>query len=291
MNSICNNCNFRNPPGMRFCGNCGTRLVEDPSPVRLNLDNTQTPIDDMGVLVGSDLKTRFHQAGLESAGQRRNVTVLFADLCDYTGLAGSLDDEELYEVIQLYIRLLAEKVYQYEGMVDKITGDGLMALFGAPIAYENPAERAVRAAMDMQIGLQELNQELENRLGERLEMHIGLNRGSVIVGGVGADLLIDYTAIGDTVNLARRLQEAAGENSILVSESVYQSTEALFDYRIMPGLKLKGYQNSQHAYQLLRSKSQPRLVRGIQGLRSPMVGRESELDDLLNSLDDLIHHI
>ena len=272
---------------MRFCGNCGTRLIEDTSPQASPLDTTLAPINDVGVLVGSDLKERFLKAGLESAGQRRNVTVLFADLCDYTGLAANIDDEALYEVIQLYIRMLAEKVYQYEGMVDKITGDGLMALFGAPIAYENPAERAVRAAMDMQAGLQELDQDLESRLGERLEMHIGLNRGSVIVGGIGADLLIDYTAIGDTVNLARRLQEAAFENTVLVSESVYQSTAALFDYQLQPGLMLKGYQAPQNGYQLLSSKSQPGLVRGIQGLSSPMVGRQSELDDLVSSLEDL----
>jgi predicted ATPase/class 3 adenylate cyclase len=272
---------------MRFCGNCGSRLTETLNSQASPLDSTLEPIENVGVLMGSDLKERFRQAGLESAGQRRNVTVLFADLCDYTGLAGNIDDEALYEVIQLLIRMLAEKVYQYEGMVDKITGDGLMALFGAPLAYENPAERAVRTAMDMQAGLQELNQDLENRLGERLQMRIGLNRGSVIVGGIGADLLIDYTAIGDTVNLARRLQESASVDSILVSESVYQATEALFDYQLQPGLVLKGYQRNQNGYHLLGSKSRPGLVRGIQGLRSPMVGREAELEDLVGALNDL----
>ena len=138
MASICSNCDFHNPPGMRFCGNCGSRLSETLNSQATPLDSTLEPMDNFGVLMGSDLKERFRQAGLESAGQRRNVTVLFADLCDYTGLAGIMDDEALYEVIQLYIRMLAEKVYQYEGMVDKITGDGLMALFGAPLAYENP---------------------------------------------------------------------------------------------------------------------------------------------------------
>ena len=130
------------------------------------MESAVEPINEIGMLIGSDLKERFLQAGLESAGQRRTVTVLFADLCDYTGLSGKIDDESLYEVIQLYIRMLAEKVYQFEGMVDKITGDGLMALFGAPIAHENPAERAVRAALEMQIGLEMLNKDLEDRLGE-----------------------------------------------------------------------------------------------------------------------------
>jgi predicted ATPase/class 3 adenylate cyclase len=272
---------------MRFCGNCGARLVETANSTKPTLAFSPDSIGDFGVLIGSDLKERFHRAGLESAGQRRNVTVLFADLCDYTGLAGKIDDEELYEVIQVYIRMLAEKVYQYEGMVDKITGDGLMALFGAPIAHENPAERAVRAAMDMQAGLQQINEDLENHLNGQLQLHIGLNRGSVIVGGIGADLLLDYTAIGETVNLARRLQETAAAETILVSDSVYQATDAIFDYQLQPDLMLKGYKHSATGYRLQGVKSLPGRVRGVQGLQSPMIGREVELENLLGALEDL----
>jgi predicted ATPase/class 3 adenylate cyclase len=246
------------------------------------------PTSEIGMLIGSDLRERFHQAGLEAAGQRRTVTVLFADLCDYTGLSGKIDNESLYDLIQRFTRMLAEKVYQYEGMVDKITGDGIMALFGAPIAHENPAERAVRAAMAMQVGLEQLNQDVGQLLGEELRMNCGLNRGSVIVGGVGSDLLIDYTAIGDSVNFARRLQETAAPDTILVSESVYQTTQALFEYHELPDLELKGYQQTEKGYQLLSMKSQPGLVRGIQGLHSPMVGRGAELEIISGALDDLI---
>ena len=272
---------------MRFCGKCGSPLTGSGDKKSIVLEPSLAPINEIGMLIGSDLKQRFRQAGLESAGQRRIVTVLFADLCDYTGLSGKIDDESLYEFIQLYIRMLAEKVYQFEGMVDKITGDGLMALFGAPIAYENPAERAVRAALEMQAGLEKLNQDLEDRLGEKLQMHFGLNRGSVIVGGIGSDLLIDYTAIGDSVNLARRLQETASPNTILVSESVYQTTQALFNYQELADLDLKGYRRGEKGYQLLGVKSKPALVRGIQGLRSPMVGRKAELDIICGALADL----
>lgn len=242
----------------------------------------------MGVLVGSDLKERFYQAGLESAGQRRTVTVLFADLCDYTGLSTQVDDEALYDIIQRYIEMLAEKVYQFEGMVDKITGDGLMALFGAPIALENPAERAVRAALEMQAGLVQLNRQLEESLGERLHMHWGLNRGSVIVGGIGSDLLVDYTAIGDSVNLARRLQEVAPEDTIYVSESVFKTTRSLFDYQDLIDLKLKGYPSGIRAYQVQGIKEAPGRVRGILGLNVPMVGREAELLQVNCALDDLL---
>ncbi len=244
-------------------------------------------MSELGMLIGSDLKQRLYQAGLEAAGQRRTVTVLFADLCDYTGLSGKIDDEILYEVIHRFLRMLAEKVYQFGGMVDKITGDGLMALFGAPIALENPAERAVRAAMEMKVGLEQLNRELEENLGEKLKMNCGLNRGSVIVGGIGSDLLIDYTAIGDSVNLARRLQESAAPDTILVSESVFQATQAWFEYREIAELELKGYQQKLKGYCLLGLKSQPGLVRGIRGLHSPMVGREADLEMISDALIDL----
>lgn len=109
---------------MRFCGNCGSKLNSSYAGNGLASLDFTTPNSEIGMLLGSDLRQRFHQAGLEATGKRRTVTVLFADLCDYTGLSEKVDDESLYEIVQSYIRMLAEKVYQYEGMVDKFTGDG-----------------------------------------------------------------------------------------------------------------------------------------------------------------------
>ncbi len=155
MSTVCTQCDFQNPSGMRFCGNCGTRLTEEfPQPQELNkgfqepgksASNADPEI--LGVMTGFDLLDRFRKAGLEASGQRRSVTVLFVDLSDYTRLSEELPDEELYELVQKFIRLLVSDVFKYEGMVDKLTGDGLMALFGAPIAHENNAERAIRAAV------------------------------------------------------------------------------------------------------------------------------------------------
>lgn len=284
---ICSSCGSNSPPGMRFCGHCGSALPGSVVGKTLQVGEATVQNSDIVMMVGADLKQRFLQAGLESAGQRRNVTVLFVDLCDYTGLSGRFDTESLYEIIQRYIRMLAEKVYQYEGMVDKLTGDGLMALFGAPIAHENPAELAVRAAVEMQVGLEQLNHEFQDRLEAKLQVHIGLNHGSVVVGGIGSDLLFDYTAIGDTVNLARRLQETALPDTILVSQSIYQSTQALFDYQVQPGLDLKGYQAGEVGFVLLGAKSQPGSVRGIQGLRSPLIGRQDELGIIRSALTEI----
>jgi predicted ATPase/class 3 adenylate cyclase len=238
-------------------------------------------------MVGADLLERFRQAGLEASGQRRNVTVLFADLSGYTDLSTQTDSEVLYSFIQKFISTLANNVYKYEGMVDKFTGDGIMALFGAPIMHENNAELAVRAALDMQADIAKLSQELKDQLGSELHLHIGLHCGTVIVGGIGSDLLMNYTAIGDTVNLAQRLDSVAGAGDILVSEAVYQKTKALFAFQEVPGLTLKGYTHPVTGFKALTAKSQPGSTRGIEGLRAPMIGRETELNRLTQAVGTL----
>ncbi|MBN1667222.1 MAG: AAA family ATPase, partial [Anaerolineales bacterium] len=283
METLCQSCGFNNPPGMRFCGNCGKPLNAEATTVP---DRSKLP-EHLGVLVGSDLLVRFREAGLEAAGQRRHVTVLFADLSDYTSLAAQIDSEDLYEIVQQYIGMLVNAVYQSEGMVDKIVGDGLMALFGAPIAHENNAERALHAALEMQSGLEPMNQDLQHRYGIRLQMHIGLHSGVVIVGSVGSNMLMDYTAIGDTVNLAQRLEEAAPGGTILVSEVVYQQTRRLFDFQSANTYQLKGFPAPVNAYQVIGKKAQPGSVRGLEGLRAPMIGRESELKALLQATERL----
>jgi len=278
MTALCPNCDFHNPPGMRFCGNCGSRLPESPPPESAPAAPGFLP-ERLGAMVGADLLERFRQAGLEAAGQRRNVTVLFVDLASYTALSQRLDNEDTYDLIQQYIGLLAGSVYKYEGMVDKFTGDGLMALFGAPIAQEMHAEMAVRAALDMQADVARLSQQITARLGAELQVHIGLHAGSVVVGSVGSNLLMNYTAIGDTVNLAARLMQATSDG-ILVSESVYRQTEAWFDYAPLPPLALKGFAYPVAAYRCLGAKARPGSVRGLRGMHAPLIGREAELNQL-----------
>src|SRR5512133_2238540 len=292
MATVCTNCGFNNPPGMRFCGNCGTRLPEVATPppdlTRQAEPAAETSVDPakLGVMTGADLLERFKRAGLEASGQRRSVTVLFVDLSGYTSLSEQLGDEELYDLVQKFIRLLVNDVYKYEGMVDKLTGDGLMALFGAPIAHENNAERALRSALDMMQNVTRLSQELDLH-GHDLRIHVGLNAGSVIVGGLGGDGLMNYTAIGDSVNLARRLEESADGGTILVSESVYRQTYRLFDFEELPPLNLKHVSHAVNAYRVLGPKARPGSVRGLEGLRAPMIGRENEFSQVQHMLDRL----
>lgn len=279
----CANCGFINPVGMRFCGNCGTALPKKTPTIPRAIIETAS----LQSWMGRDIKEVMRQAGIDAAGERRNVTVLFADLSNYTAVTQELEDERVFHLIKQYLRVLAEDVYRYEGVVDKYTGDGLMALFGAPIAYENNAERAVRAALDMQAGVEMMRSTIQDEFGVDLQMRIGLNSGLVIVGGVGIEQMMDYTAVGDTVNLASRLESAAAPGTILVSESVYRQTKALFTFKEVPEIHLKGYQEPVKAYQVTGVKRTPGQVRGLEGLSTPMIGRDKELSRLRQVVDTL----
>jgi class 3 adenylate cyclase len=170
---------------MRFCGNCGARL--EPG-VAAPVEGAPEPaplIPGISVMMGADLEERLRKAGIEASGQRRNVTVLFADISGYTPLSQLIDGEDLFDLVQQFVGVLSNNVYKYEGIIDKLTGDGLMALFGAPISHENNAERAVRAALDMQSDLQQLSRKLHQEIGVEINVRIGLHSGAVVVGGIG----------------------------------------------------------------------------------------------------------
>lgn len=278
----CPNCGFDNPTEMRFCGKCGTRL-DAVAPAE---DSAPAPVFDP--TPGKELIERYRRAAEKAAGQRRSVTVLFADLSGYTSLAEKLDSEDVYFLIQEYLKLMADTVYRYEGFVDKYTGDGLMALFGAPIAQERHAEMAVRAALEMQAALSRMSSKTPLRDKAELFMRIGLNAGNVVVGNVGSDLQMNYTAIGDTVNLANRLEQAARPGTILVSESVFLQSRAVIDYFRLPPQAFKGLSRLVQAFQVVGLRERPRSVRGLEGLRAPMIGREAELARLRAALDLLL---
>jgi class 3 adenylate cyclase len=155
-------------------------------------------------------------------------------------MSEKMDAEEVTEIINQLFTRLVDIIYRYEGTVDKFIGDCVMALFGAPIAHENDAERALLASMDMLNAVEEMNQTLPVRLG----IKIGLNIGTVVVGNIGSDLRMEYTAMGDVVNLAKRLQESAISGQILLSESVYNATRGAFDFRTLKPVKVKGKNRS-----------------------------------------------
>ncbi len=293
---LCLHCGFNNPPGMRFCGNCGNKLPVDTSSLVASAASQEYLPETVGVMIGADLMERFRVAGLNAAGQRRTVSILFADLSGFTVLSRMLDTEEVFLIIQQFMNMLIKDVYKYDGMVDKMMGDGLMAIFGAPIGHENHPELALRSASDMMNDIRQFNHQIHERYGShikkelQLSMHIALHSGEVIVGGIGSNMLLNYTAIGDTVNLTSRLLGEANPGVILVSETVHQRVQDLAEFQPAGPFWLKGYDNPIPAYQLVRLIGVDQNTSQVRTIYSPMIGRDVELAELM-AKSDMVEHL
>ena len=183
-------------------------------------------------------------------GERKQVTVLFADVAGFTAMSERLDPEECHAIMRRCFDLMLEEVHRYEGTVDKFTGDGIMAIFGAPIAHEDHAQRAVRAALGIQQALGDYQRELRDSRGIVFRVRIGLNSGPVVVGSVGVDLTMDYLAVGDTVNLAARLQAQAPVGGVVVGAETARRLPDGAELERLPDLVVKGKQAPVEAYVL-----------------------------------------
>lgn len=279
---VCQNCGFTNPPNFKFCGNCGTHL--------LSATLTRAPSEETRQRLASSipaaLAEKITSIGKQIEGERRTVTVLFSDISGFTALSEKLDPE-VYNFIDSTLKAFIDEIYKHEGTLDKFMGDGVMALFGAPVAHEDDPTRAVRTALGMQEALRRINEDLEFRLGISLKVRIGLNLGTVVVGSVGTDLRMDYTALGDTVNVASRLQSVAEPGTILVSRPVYEQTQPLFEFRELGAIRVKGRVEPVEIFEVVALRPKAGRVRGIPGLTAPMVGREEELARLRRVVDEL----
>ncbi len=218
-----------------------------------------------------------HTSALALKGERKHVTVMFADISGFTAMSEKLDPEEVRGMINGCFERLGEVIDRYGGHIDKFIGDEIMALFGAPAAHENDPERALRAALEMMSALDGFNVEHAAILPKPLALHFGLNSGLVIAGGIGTAQRQDYSVMGDTVNLAARLEDASETGEILVGEDTYRLTAPLFEFEALEPMALKGKEKPVQIYRLLRAKAAPGQVRGIAGLYSPLVGRTQEL--------------
>jgi class 3 adenylate cyclase/tetratricopeptide (TPR) repeat protein len=213
-------------------------------------------------------------------GERREVAVLFADAVNFTHLSASLDAELVFNLINDLLSRLVVCVHRYGGLVDKFTGDGLMAVFGTPIAHENDSEMAVRAALDMQRAAVEFESIALAQLGAPLQVRIGVHTGPVVAGIIGTQEQAAYTVIGETVNLASRFESLAQPGHILVSSRVYQQTRALFNFQTMGTTYVKGLDQPVAVYEALGDRSQPLPTRGIAGVTDVFLGRDAELEQL-----------
>ena len=179
------------------------------------------------------------------------MTVLFADVANFTALSEKIDPEEIHGIMDGCFKILMDEVHRYEGTINQFTGDGIMALFGAPVAHEDHAVRACYAALSIQSALRGYGDKLEKERGVDFKMRIGLNSGPVIVGSIGDDLRMDYTAIGDTINLAARVEQAAGPGEVWVSQETRSFIRGYFREESVGEIPLKGKSHLQHLYRVI----------------------------------------
>ncbi len=219
----------------------------------------------------------------EQAAERKQVTVMFADLSGFTALSEKIDAEQVRSLVNEWFNALVPVAERYGGVVDKFIGDEIMVLFGAPMTHENDAERALCAALEMM----EKSAEFNAARGGCLAVHFGINTGLVVAGAVGSGGHRKYSVMGDTVNLAARLAGASEAGQILVGPATHRLTAPLFRFEPLPPMLLKGKAEPVAVHRLLARKATPESARGIAGLRSPLVGREAEMQSLLVALRGL----
>ncbi len=284
----CPQCDAEVRAGARFCGTCGQRLGLAPAaPVTAPRDAAAIaavvagrPRRSLAAYTPKHLTDKILGARSALEGERRQVTVLFADLAGFTSLAEHRDPEEVHQIVDRCFEAITAEVHRFEGTVNQYTGDGVMALFGAPIAHEDSPRRAAHAGLGIQRAIRDLSAELEAKQGPAIWMRIGLNTGPVVVGRIGDDLRMDYTAVGDTTNVAARLQQAARPGSVLVSESTLRAIDGYFEMLDLGELTVKGHAPVR-AYEVLRPRGRrSRLDAAIERGLTPFVGRARELDTL-----------
>ncbi len=220
------------------------------------------------------------------AEERRLTTILFADLSGFTALAAGSDPEDVRDIANTCFEFLNAAIQKHGGTIHKYDGDLVIALFGMPTAHEDDPEQAVTTALDMMACLPDMNRTLSSRMKKAMSLglHVGIASGIVIFGHVGTTAKTEFTAMGEVVNLASRLKDAAQDGQILVSEAVFRASRYLFDFEVLPPIPLKGIQQKVKIYRPLRIRAKPDSKRGLTGRHAPMVGRDRELSELADSV-------
>jgi class 3 adenylate cyclase/tetratricopeptide (TPR) repeat protein/ribosomal protein L40E len=268
----CSQCDTELPVEAKYCLQCGQPVSAEVVPSHLSSPQSYTPKHLAEKILSS-------KSALE--GERKQVSVLFVDVSGFTSLSERLDPEDVHGLMNWAFELMLSEVHRYEGTVNQFLGDGIMALFGAPIAHEDHAQRAVHAALGIQKTLQVYKEDLQHRRGINFHVRQGVNTGLVVVGSIGNDLRMDYTAVGDTTNVAARLQQAADPGRIVISEVTHRLVAGYFHSRPLGELSLKGKAEPIRAWEMISARvARTRLeVEAERGL-TPFVGRERELQIL-----------
>ena len=274
----CPRCEASVAPDAKFCANCGHSLAE-VSPADATIHAR------LSSAAPAPLVTKMREARL--TGERKPVTALFADVVNSTSLAEHMDPEDWTAMINEAFDLMSRAVFRYEGTIAQLQGDAMLAFFGAPVAHEDDPERAIFAALDMIEATEEFAAQLRGSHGIEFRIRAGINSGPVMVGNVGSDLRYEYTALGDAVNVAARMDTAARPGQVLITEMSRRLTGDAFELEDLGGIEVKGKAEPVHAFRVIGRKVAPARKRGLAsvGLDSPMVGRDEPLRRLLDGFD------
>jgi predicted ATPase/class 3 adenylate cyclase len=274
----CPQCGFASPPGFRFCGVCGTSLSG-----QLRAPQATPPDEHLHPQVTQSTSLALPSTpGLPPAAERRQLTVLFCDLIDSTALATQLDPEELREVVRAYQRVCAEAIQRFEGHIAQYLGDGLLVYFGYPQAHEDDGQRAVRAALGMVQAMARLNERLGSEWGVSLAVRVGIHTGMVVVGEMGGGDRQEQLALGETPNVAARLQALAAPDTIMISGATQRLVQGVFAYEDLGAHTLRGVATPVRVFHVLQEREAKNGVdSAVGGGLTPLLGRDQELGMLL----------
>ena len=308
----CPNCQSENPESAKFCNECGSKLeIACPSCGKINplsskfcnecghkitiISAVQTSkklvfdekLAKIQRYLPEDLTQKILAQKDKIEGERKQVTVMFCDMEGFALLTEKLGSEEIYSMMDEVYRILIRKVCDYEGTVNELTGDGIMALFGAPIALEDAPQRAIRSALAIHREINKFSEQLksEKRM-QSIKMRIGIHTGSVVVGTLGSDLTVEFKAVGDTVNLASRMEGLADPGTTYVTEDTFKLTEGFFRFEALGEKQVKGREEPVKVYQVIApSTRRTRFDVSAEWGLTPFVGRERELELLLDGFE------
>lgn len=275
----CPKCQFENANNAKFCNECGQSLIAAPSTLP-DFPSFEEKLEKIQKYLPKGLTDKILNQKDKIEGERKQVTIMFCDMVGFTPLVERIGPEEAYYVMDKVYDLLIHTVHEFEGIVNEMTGDGIMALFGAPIALEDAPQKALWSALEIHRRITQFGQE-KNNVG-LVRMRIGVHTGYVIVGTLGNNLRVDFKAVGDTVNLASRMEKIAEAGTTYVTEDTFKLAEGLFRFDAIGKKKIKGKKEAVFVYKVLSAREDVHRLRlgAERTIYSEMVGRDRELDRL-----------
>ena len=287
LEAVCAQCQTVCKPGSKFCSECGRMLFREGG-IKTNQTLLGNGSKKIQKYLPQDLVSKILSQKEKIEGERKQVTVMFCDMEGFTPLVEELGPEESYSIMDQVYEILIHKVHDYEGTVNEMTGDGVMALFGAPIALEDAPQRSIRSAYAIHLEMARFSDKIRREKPELppLKMRVGIHSGPVVVGKLGNDLRVEFKAVGDTVNLASRMEGLAEPGTTYVSDDTFKLTEGFFRFEALGEREVKGKEEPVNVFRVVSPRTRRTRfdVSAERGL-TPFIGRERELELLMKGFE------